>query len=105
MDTAALVPPPPAAPGATRTLTVPGFSTPESVLHDSTQDIYFVSNINGSPTAKDNNGFIRRVRPDGSIENLKFIEGGPAGVALNSPKCLVRIGATLSVAGIYVVPA
>src|SRR5216110_1400248 len=75
-------PPPPAAPGATRTLTVPGFSTPESVLHDSAQDIYFVSNINGSPTAKDNNGFISRVRPDGAIENLKFIEGGRAGDTL-----------------------
>jgi len=31
-------------------------------------------NINGSQTAKDNNGFISRVRPDGAVENLKFIE-------------------------------
>src|SRR6266545_6434761 len=59
LDTTRVVPPPPPppppAPGATRMLTVAGFSTPESVLHDSAQDIYFVSNINGSPTAKDNN--------------------------------------------------
>ncbi len=97
MDTAALVPPAePAAPGATRTLTVPGFSKPESVLHDSTQDIYFVSNVNGSPTAKDNNGFISRVRPDGAIENLKFIEGGRAGVTLNAPKGLALSGDTSS---------
>ena len=100
MDTAALVPPAPAAPGATRTLTVLGFSTPESVLHDSTQDIYFVSNINGSPTAKDGNGFISRVRPDGAIENLKFIEGGRAGVTLNAPKGLALAGDTLWVADI-----
>ncbi len=106
MDTAALVPPPPpAAPGATRTLTVPGFSTPESVLHDSAQDIYFVSNINGSPTAKDNNGFISRVRPDGAIENLKFIEGGRAGVTLNAPKGLAVAGDTLWVADIDAVRA
>src|SRR5258708_22526771 len=100
MDTAALVPPPPAAPGATRTLTVPGFSTPESVLHDSAQDLYFVSNINGSPTAKHNNRFISRVRPDGAIENLKFIEGGRAGVSLNAPKGLALLGDTLWVTDI-----
>src|SRR5216110_2874041 len=98
-------PPPPAAPGATRTLTVAGFSTPESVLHDSTQDIYFVSNVNGSPTAKDNNGFISRVRPDGAIENLKFIEGGKNGVTLHGPKGLAVAGDTLWVADIDAVRA
>lgn len=105
IDTAAPVPPPPAAPGATRQLTVAGFSTPESVLHDSTQDIYFVSNINGSPTAKDNNGFISRVRPDGAVENLKFIEGGRGGVTLNAPKGLALLGDTLWVADIDIVRA
>jgi sugar lactone lactonase YvrE len=105
VDTMPAVPPPPAAPGATRVLAVAGFSTPESVLHDSTQDIYFVSNINGSPTAKDNNGFISRVRPDGAIENLKFIEGGRAGVTLNAPKGLGVTGDTLWVADIDAVRA
>lgn len=95
----------PAASGATKTLTIAGFSTPESVLHDSVQDIYLVSNINGSPTAKDNNGFISRVRPDGAIENLKFIEGGRAGVTLNAPKGLAVTGDTLWVADIDVVRA
>ena len=71
---------------ATKVLSVEGFLTPESVFHDSAQDIYFVSNINGSPTAKDNNGFISRLRPDGAVENLKFIEGGKNGVTLNAPK-------------------
>ncbi len=102
---AAPVPAPPPAPGATKALTVAGFSTPESVMHDSTQDIYFVSNINGSPTAKDNNGFISRLRPDGAIENLKFIEGGRAGVTLNAPKGLAVFGDTLWVADIDVVRA
>src|SRR6267142_1673443 len=104
VDTSRVVPPPPpAAPGATRMLTVAGFSTPESVLHDSAQDIYFVSNINGSPTAKDNNGFISRVRPDGAVENLKFIEGGHGGVTLNAPKGLAIRGDTLWVADIDMV--
>src|SRR5881397_85248 len=66
----------PPSPGATKLTVVEGFLTPESVLHDPVQDIYFVSNINGGPTVKDNNGFISRVRPDGAVENLKFIDGG-----------------------------
>src|SRR6266850_3826250 len=99
---AAPTPPPPAA---TKVAVVEGFLTPESVLHDPAQDIYFVSNINGSPTAKDNNGFISRVRPDGAIENLKFIEGGRAGVTLNAPKGLAVSGDTLWVADIDVVRA
>src|SRR6266576_6105162 len=102
-DTTPAAPVAPAAPasvGAAKVLTVVGFSTPESVLHDSVQDIYFVSNINGSPTAKDNNGFISRVRPDGAVENLKFIEGGKGGVTLNAPKGLAVSGDTLWVADI-----
>jgi len=92
--------PPAAAPRATKVGTVLGFLTPESVLDDSAQDIYFVSNINGGPLAKDNNGFISRVRPDGAIEVLKFVEGGRAGVTLNAPKGLAVLGDTLWVADI-----
>ena len=97
--------PTPTIPAATKVATVQGFLTPESVLHDSVQDIYFVSNINGSPMAKDNNGFISRVRPDGAVENLKFIEGGRNGVTLNAPKGLALEGDTLWVADIDAVRA
>src|SRR2546428_11228715 len=96
---------PPAPPPAAKVATVAGFLTPESVLRDTTQDIDFVSNINGSPTAKDNNGFISRVRPDGAVESLKFIEGGHSGVTLNAPKGLAIRGDTLWVADIDVVRA
>jgi sugar lactone lactonase YvrE len=98
-------PPAPPAPVATKVLAVAGFLAPESALHDSAQDIYFVSNINGSPTAKDDNGFISRVRPDGAVENLKFIEGGRSGITLNAPKGLALAGDTLWVADIDVVRA
>jgi hypothetical protein len=98
-------PPPPPSPGATKVAAVEGFLTPESVLHDSVQDIYFVSNINGSFTAKDGNGFISRVRPDGAVENLKFIEGGKNGVTLNAPKGLALSGDTLWVTDIDAVRA
>ena len=100
-----LPPPPASSPGATKQATVVGFLAPESVLDDSTQDVYFVSNINGNPLTKDNNGFISRLRPDGAIEVLKFIEGGRAGVTLNAPKGLAEFGDTLWVADIDVVRA
>src|SRR2546427_7902380 len=92
--------PPTTSSRATKVATVVGFLTPESVLDDSAQDIYFVSNINGGPLTKDNNGFISRLRPDGAIEVVKFIEGGGGGVALNAPKGLAVLGDTLWVADI-----
>ncbi len=101
----ATAPSPPSAPSVSKVVTVEGFLAPESVLHDTTQDIYFVSNVNGSPLAKDNNGFISRVKPDGAVENLKFIEGGRNGIVLNAPKGLALAGDTLWVADIDVVRA
>ncbi len=63
-----------------------GFKTPESVLYDAASDLYLVANINGTPTALDDNGFISRVNPDGSIRDLTFIAGMDATVTLNAPK-------------------
>ena len=77
-----------------------GFKTPESALHDSQADVYLVSNINGVPSAKDNNGFISRVFPDGKVAALKWIEGGQKGVTLNAPKGLAVHGDTLYVSDI-----
>src|SRR5437879_2491870 len=96
-------PTPPPSPGASQRILLEGFLTHESVLHGPAQDIYFVCNINGGPTTKDNNGFISRVRPDGAVENLKFIEGGHGGVTLNAPKGLAIRGDTLWVADIDMV--
>jgi sugar lactone lactonase YvrE len=89
----------------TRVASVEGFLTPESVMFDARQDVYFVSNINGSPGVKDNNGFISRVKPEGTVETLKFIEGGKNGVTLNAPKGLAVRGDTLWVTDIDVVRA
>ncbi|HKK94247.1 MAG TPA: hypothetical protein VJ925_12500 [Longimicrobiales bacterium] len=63
-----------------------GFSTPESVLHETGSDVYLVSNINGAPTATDGNGFISRVSPEGEVLDLKWIDGEAEGVTLNAPK-------------------
>jgi sugar lactone lactonase YvrE len=73
---------------------------PESARYDRDLDVWFVSNVNGNPTGKDNNGYISRLRPDGTPYNLKFIEGGKKGVTLNAPKGLAIKGDTLWVADI-----
>lgn len=63
-----------------------GFQTPESVLHDTVADVYLVSNIHGAPTGVDNNGFITKLSIRGTVESLKWIEGGKDGVTLDAPK-------------------
>lgn len=81
----------------TKTATIGGFQTPESVLWDSTLDVYFVSNINGNPTAKDGNGYISVVDPAGTIRDSVFIKG------LNAPKGMAVVGDTLWVTDIDVI--
>ena len=54
---------------------------PESVVYAPKQDVLFVSNIDGKPDQKDQNGFISKVSPlNGSIVELNWITG------LNAPK-------------------
>ena len=76
-----------------------GFTAPEAVRYDPEQDVYFVSNFGaGDAGERDDNGFISRMRPDGSVENLRFIAGGAAGVTLHSPRGMTIVGDTLWVA-------
>lgn len=84
-------------------IVVTGFSGPESVLHDTQADVYLVSNINGQALEFDDNGFISRVSPDGTILDLKWIDGESDAVTLNAPKGLGLLGDTLLVADIDVV--
>lgn len=80
-----------------------GFRTPESVLYDAAADVYLVSNINGNPTAPDDNGFISRVAPTGRVLRLKWIDGARGNTALNAPKGMAIVGDTLYVADITMV--
>ncbi|WP_051144989.1 SMP-30/gluconolactonase/LRE family protein [Thiomicrorhabdus sp. Kp2] len=77
-----------------------GFSTPESVEYYADKDIYLVNNINGSPFAEDDNGFISKLSPDGKIIDLKWIDGANADVNLDAPKGMTIIGNKLFVADI-----
>ncbi len=90
-----------APPMAASELTVSdSFRTPESVLYDAAGDRYLVSNINGNPAQKDNNGFISAVSPSGHVDSLAWIQGGRGGVTLNAPKGMGVRGDTLFVADI-----
>jgi outer membrane protein assembly factor BamB len=94
-----------APPGALASITIADttFQTPESVLYVIDADIYLVSNINGSPGDKDNNGYISRVGADGRVLDGAWIAGGANGVFLDAPKGMAVTGDTLLVADIDVV--
>lgn len=77
-----------------------GFMTPESVLADTLADMYYVTNVNGSPVAEDDNGFISKLNPDGTVAELKWIDGESSTITLNAPKGMALRGDTLFVADI-----
>lgn len=80
-----------------------GFQTPESILHEPASDVYLLSNINGSPLDKDDNGFISKLSPEGTVLELKWIDGSSPTVELNAPKGLGISGDKLYVADIDVI--
>lgn len=74
---------------------ITGFMGPEAVRYDPDQDVYFVGNFNGGGMDADNNGFISRVQPDGTVDSLRFIQGGRDGVTLHAPRGMTLSGDTL----------
>ena len=69
-------------------------SRPESVVYDATQDLLYVSNINGNGTAKDGNGYITKVSLQGKVLDKHWAGG------LNAPKGLALFQGALYVADI-----
>ena len=65
--------------------------TPESVIYYPEKDVIYVANINGDPVAKDGNGFISVLSPDGKIKNLEWIKNlnAPKGMAIYKGKLYV----------------
>jgi sugar lactone lactonase YvrE len=93
------------APAAAIALTVDSLEAPEAARFDPELGVYFVANINGSPLAKDGNGYISRLTRDGKVDSLRFIASGRGGVTLNAPKGMAIKGDTLWVADIDVARA
>ena len=60
---------------------------PESVAYSPKQNVLFVSNVNGKPDQKDQNGFISKISPSkGSIIELNWVTGlnAPKGIAISN---------------------
>jgi sugar lactone lactonase YvrE len=86
--------------GVRRTALIIDFHAPESVKYDADQDVYFVSNINGFGSVKDNNGFISRINASTPTQSEVLIQGGKNGVTLHAPKGMAIHGDTLWVTDI-----
>jgi DNA-binding beta-propeller fold protein YncE len=67
----------------------------ESCFYDAEKGLVFVSNGNTQAAAKDNDGFISLLTPEGKIQNLHWVKGG-----LDAPKGMAKIGAKLYVSDI-----
>ena len=80
--------------GFASTLTIEGFSSPESTIVNK-NDLY-ISNVGKElkPTLKDGDGFISKLDINGKIKELHFIDG------LDAPKGMGIVGNTLFVADI-----
>jgi hypothetical protein len=89
-------------PASSRVTTVAhaGFDGPENVVYDAAADDFLVSNVAWNATARDGNGFISRVAPDGRVVALRWIAGGAKGATLDAPKGLAIHGDTLAVADV-----
>src|SRR5438132_7073994 len=83
--------------GVAWALQVTGLKNPAGFIVDPATGAYFISNENGGPSERDNNGFITKLDETGRIVKLKFIEGGAYGVTLHAPKGLAILGKTLYV--------
>ncbi len=68
-----------------------GLKTPESVIYYAEQEVLYVANINGESAAKDGNGYISVLKPDGSLKNAEWVTGlnAPQGMAIFKGKLYV----------------
>lgn len=71
--------------------TEPVFSVPESTLYDPQSDVIYVANIVGDPTAQDGDGYIARLGLDGTVLELRWVEGldAPKGMGIRGGRLFV----------------
>jgi sugar lactone lactonase YvrE len=74
---------------------IAGFDGPESVRYDPELDAFFVSNMKGAGSAKDDNGYISRISASNPDSGVVLAQGGVKGVTLDAPKGLALHGDTL----------
>ena len=86
---------------AQATLSLDAFEHPESVAIDSESETVYVSNIGAelAPMAKDGDGFISKVTPNGTVQSLCFLPRDST-EALHAPKGMAIVDGVLYVADI-----
>lgn len=77
---------------------VTGLQNPQNFLADPSGEHYYISNANGDPEAKDNNGFITKLDQEGKVLKQRFIQGGEGSTVLHAPKGMAVIDKALYVA-------
>ena len=76
------------------------FDAPQAFQVDQENGTYYVSNVNGDPSAKDGNGYISKINASGSPVIQRFIGGKPAEPLLHAPKGIAILGKDLFVTDI-----
>jgi hypothetical protein len=84
------------APGSAAVIT--GLQNPQNFIADAASAFYYISNANGDPDLKDNNGFITKIDHEGKVVNARFIQGGSGTTVLHAPKGMAIVGNLLYVA-------
>jgi len=80
-----------------------GLDNPESIIFHEESNSYFISNVNGLPLEKDNNGYITKVNSDGLVIVLRFIQAKEEAGELHAPKGMAIVNNVLYVADVDVV--
>ncbi len=80
--------------------TANGFSNPYGVVIDQKTGMIYVGNVNGDPDSKDDNGFISRLKNDGTVDQIRFIDGAAPNITLHAPKGMAILGNFLYVCDI-----
>jgi sugar lactone lactonase YvrE len=67
------------------------FLKPESAVYDEKREIIYISNVHGEFLARDGNGFISTIKPNGEIDVLKWVSGldNPQGMGLHKGRLYV----------------
>lgn len=70
---------------------ISNLNNPESVVSNQKGDVLYVSNVNGNPTDKDENGYISKLDATGKIIEQKWVTGlnAPKGLAIYKGKLFV----------------
>ncbi len=77
-----------------------GFRAPEGAVYDQQRDCYYISNVNGNSTEKDNNGFISKIDPANDTFHTTVLLSGSKKYPLHAPKGMAVMGNFLFVADI-----